>query len=181
MFAREDGWCESLPVVGSGQPRAAWLALLAVKPKTGPALAGGTARVRIFDLTAPRGGATARGMPAPNHPDSHHTHSDQDQAAQADVRDQPEQRPTAKQFAYPRALADRAGQTFTYPRTRRQASAEIRRLRAQKATSRVERRMERRQIADATPAARTTPPASTLTVTSPATDRPPPGAERSPP
>jgi hypothetical protein len=109
-----------------------------------PALAGGKARVRIFGLTAPRGGATARGMPAPNHP-----HSDHAQAAQAAVRNQPEQRPTAKQLAYLRALADRAGQTFAYPHTRRQASAEIKRLRAQKPSSRVERRIERREIADA--------------------------------
>ena len=46
------------------------------------------------------------------------------------VRDQPERRPTAKQLGYLRALAERAGQTFAYPRTRQQASAEIRRLRA---------------------------------------------------
>jgi hypothetical protein len=45
--------------------------------------------------------------------------------------------------------ADRAGRTFTHPHTRRQASAEIRRLRAQKPTSRVDRRIERRAIADA--------------------------------
>ncbi len=37
-------------------------------------------------------------------------------------------RPTAKQLTYLRALATRAGQTFTPPRTRRQASREIRRL-----------------------------------------------------
>ena len=85
-------------------------------------------------------------MPAPNHPNSH---SDHDQAAEADVRHQPEQRPSAKQLSYLRALADRAGQTFAYPRTRRQASVEIRRLRAQRPTSRAERRIERRQIADA--------------------------------
>jgi hypothetical protein len=115
----------------------------------GPALAGGKARVRFFGLTAPRGGALARGMHAPHHPNSHRTHGDHDQAAQADVRNQPERRPTAKQLAYLRALADRAGQTFAYPHTRRQASAEIRRLRAQKPSSRVERRIERREIADA--------------------------------
>ena len=44
---------------------------------------------------------------------------------------------------------ERAGQTFAYPAPRRHASAEIRRLRAQKPTSRVERRIERREIADA--------------------------------
>ncbi|MGI8559413.1 MAG: hypothetical protein ACR2ND_14110 [Solirubrobacteraceae bacterium] len=58
-------------------------------------------------------------------------------------------RPTAKQLAYLRSLADRAGQTFSYPRTRRQAGAEIRRLRAEKPTTRIERRIERREIADA--------------------------------
>ena len=61
----------------------------------------------------------------------------------------PEDRPTAKQLAYLRALADRAGQTFAYPRTARQASAEIRRPRAQKPSGRVERVLERREIADA--------------------------------
>ncbi len=36
--------------------------------------------------------------------------------------------PTARQLAYLRQLARRAGQTFTTPRTREQASAEIERL-----------------------------------------------------
>jgi hypothetical protein len=36
--------------------------------------------------------------------------------------------PTAKQLAYLRTLAQRAGQTFISPRTRSEASAEIRRL-----------------------------------------------------
>jgi hypothetical protein len=36
--------------------------------------------------------------------------------------------PTAKQLAYLRTLAERAGQTFISPRTRLEASAEIRRL-----------------------------------------------------
>jgi hypothetical protein len=38
--------------------------------------------------------------------------------------------PTAKQLAYLRALAERTGQTFSSPRTRTQASAEIRRLKS---------------------------------------------------
>jgi len=58
-------------------------------------------------------------------------------------------RPSGKQLAYLRALAERTGQTFSYPRTRRQASTEIRRLRAEKPTTRVERRIERREIANA--------------------------------
>jgi hypothetical protein len=57
-------------------------------------------------------------------------------------------RPSAKQLAYLRALADRTGQTFTYPRTARQASAEIRRLQTQERSGRVERAIERKQIAD---------------------------------
>ena len=39
-------------------------------------------------------------------------------------------KPTAKQMRYMRDLADRLGQTFAYPATRHQASAEIRRLKA---------------------------------------------------
>ena len=38
--------------------------------------------------------------------------------------------PTAKQLVYLRALAERAGQTFATPRTSKDASAEIRRLKA---------------------------------------------------
>ncbi len=41
----------------------------------------------------------------------------------------PSKPPTAKQLAYLRALAEDAGQTFAAPRTRVQASSEIRRLR----------------------------------------------------
>jgi hypothetical protein len=36
--------------------------------------------------------------------------------------------PTAKQLKFLRSLAHTSGQTFAYPRTKRQASAEIRRL-----------------------------------------------------
>jgi hypothetical protein len=82
---------------------------------------------------------------APPRPiDGHHVPS-----AEASVSEDYDDRPTAKQLAYLRALADRAGQTFAYPRTVRQASAEIRRLRAQKPSGRVERALERREIADA--------------------------------
>ena len=38
-------------------------------------------------------------------------------------------RPTQKQVRYLKVLADRAGQTFAWPRDRRHASAEIQRLR----------------------------------------------------
>jgi hypothetical protein len=57
--------------------------------------------------------------------------------------------PSPKQLSYLRRLADRAGQTFAYPRTAAQASREIRRLRAQTPSTRVERRIEHKQIADA--------------------------------
>ena len=57
--------------------------------------------------------------------------------------------PTAKQLAYLRALAERTGQTFAMPRTSRDASAEIRRLKATPAESQLERRIERDEIADA--------------------------------
>lgn len=39
-------------------------------------------------------------------------------------------RPTVRQLAYLKALAARAGQSFTWPHTRSQASREIRRLKA---------------------------------------------------
>ena len=47
--------------------------------------------------------------------------------------------PTAKQLALLRALAQRTGETFAYPRTRAQASSEIRRLQQRKPSSRTER------------------------------------------
>ncbi len=57
--------------------------------------------------------------------------------------------PTAKQLAYLQALAERTGQTFATPRTSREASTEIHRLKATPAATRVERRLERDEIADA--------------------------------
>jgi hypothetical protein len=41
-----------------------------------------------------------------------------------------DRRPTAKQIAYLKSLATRAGQTFSRPQTRSQASREIRRLKS---------------------------------------------------
>jgi hypothetical protein len=58
-------------------------------------------------------------------------------------------KPTVKQLAYLRALAERTSQTFVTPRTRRDASAEIRRLKATPAEGVIERRIERDDIADA--------------------------------
>ena len=58
-------------------------------------------------------------------------------------------KPTRRQLNYLRALANRTGQTFTYPTTSAQASAEIKRLKAAAPSSRVERALERKEIADA--------------------------------
>jgi len=57
--------------------------------------------------------------------------------------------PTSKQLAYLRALAERTGQTFAMPRTSRDASVEIRRLKAAPAESQLERRIEHDEITDA--------------------------------
>src|SRR5947209_5675890 len=57
-------------------------------------------------------------------------------------------KPTSRQLAYLKNLANRTGQTFTYPQTRRQASAEIDRLKHTQPSSRTERYVERKLIAD---------------------------------
>ena len=57
-------------------------------------------------------------------------------------------KPTAAQLNYLRTLASRTGQTFAYPATREQASAEIARLKAALRSSRLEVRIERKLIAD---------------------------------
>ena len=54
--------------------------------------------------------------------------------------------PTAKQLAFLRALVQRIGETFTYPRTRAEASSEIRRLQQRRPSSRVERFLDRRDV-----------------------------------
>jgi hypothetical protein len=59
----------------------------------------------------------------------------------------PHDRPTPKQLRYLRALANSRGQTLTYPRTRAQASAEIRRLTRAPGENRVEREVERDRLA----------------------------------
>ena len=51
--------------------------------------------------------------------------------------------PSPRQLNYLRALANRTGQTFTNPRTSADASREIRRLKAARPSSRVERAIER--------------------------------------
>jgi len=75
---------------------------------------------------------------APNH----NAHPDDRTSALDDARDEP--RPTRKQLAYLRALANRSGQTFGCPRTAAQASAEIRRLKATSPSTSIERALERR-------------------------------------
>lgn len=64
------------------------------------------------------------------------------------VPDDYDDRPTPKQMSYLRSLAERAGQTFTYPQTSRQASVEINRLKQARPNSRTERYVERKLIAD---------------------------------
>lgn len=53
---------------------------------------------------------------------------------------------TAKQLRYLRNLAMQRGESFVYPRTAAEASAEIERLKGRKRTSHVERRIEREQL-----------------------------------
>ncbi|MGH8301033.1 MAG: hypothetical protein ACRET5_06140 [Steroidobacteraceae bacterium] len=55
--------------------------------------------------------------------------------------------PTSRQLSYLRALADRTGQTFTYPRTSTDAGREIARLKAVSPSSRFERAVERFDLA----------------------------------
>jgi hypothetical protein len=57
--------------------------------------------------------------------------------------------PTRRQLAYLKVLADRAGQTFTYPITHEEASLQINRLKRTEPSTRTERRVERKLIADA--------------------------------
>ena len=57
-------------------------------------------------------------------------------------------KPTPRQLSYLRSLAERTGQTFTYPSTAAEAGREIDRLKAVRPESRAERRIERKQIAD---------------------------------
>ncbi len=57
-------------------------------------------------------------------------------------------KPTTRQLAYLKALAQRTGQTFAYPTTMADASAEINRLKKAQPSSRTERYVERKLIAD---------------------------------
>ena len=51
-------------------------------------------------------------------------------------------KPTVKQLGYLRRLASSRGQTFRYPQTRAEASAEIQRLKANRPDSRLNRAVE---------------------------------------
>jgi hypothetical protein len=51
-------------------------------------------------------------------------------------------KPTRKQMRYLEDLAEKRGETFTFPRTRAQASAEIKRLLGRKGLTPAERRRE---------------------------------------
>ena len=55
-------------------------------------------------------------------------------------------KPSAKQLAYLRTLAERCGESFTLPQTKREASEEIKRLKGRRPTSRSDRRRERREV-----------------------------------
>lgn len=55
-------------------------------------------------------------------------------------------KPSRKQLAYLRSLADRTGQTFTYPATSAQASREIQRLKGAAPTPRADRKRELRDV-----------------------------------
>jgi hypothetical protein len=55
-------------------------------------------------------------------------------------------KPTPKQLAYLKSLAEKTGTTFMYPKTKAQASAEIRRLKARPRSGPDERARERRDV-----------------------------------
>ncbi len=57
--------------------------------------------------------------------------------------------PTVKQLAFLRTLAERTGRTFVTPKTSKEASVEIQKLKSMQPDSRLERRIERRDVADA--------------------------------
>ena len=57
--------------------------------------------------------------------------------------------PTSRQLNYLRALANRTGQTFTYPTTVAEASREIERLEQAQPATRLDNRLIDREIADA--------------------------------
>lgn len=61
----------------------------------------------------------------------------------------PDDKPTAKQLRFLRSLTQSRGETFAYPATKAEASAEIQRLKDRRPSSRIERRTDRRAVAEA--------------------------------
>lgn len=59
---------------------------------------------------------------------------------------QPNNKPTSSQLRYLRSLAERCGESFAYPTTIAEASAEIDRLKNRKRTSSADRRREVTQV-----------------------------------
>ncbi len=57
-----------------------------------------------------------------------------------------QQPPSDKQLRYLRSLAAQRGESFSYPHSAAEASAEIERLKARRRGSYVERRIEREQV-----------------------------------
>jgi hypothetical protein len=57
-------------------------------------------------------------------------------------------KPSAKQLRYLRNLAQSRGESFAYPRTSVEASAEIERLKARKRTTSADRRRELTEVRD---------------------------------
>jgi hypothetical protein len=58
-------------------------------------------------------------------------------------------KPTERQQRYLRQLAIERGESFTPPRTMAEASAEIRRLKSRRPSSRVETRIDRKAVSEA--------------------------------
>jgi len=61
---------------------------------------------------------------------------------------QSENPPSARQLRYLRNLAMQRGESFAYPHSAAEASAQIERLRGRKRGSYIERRIEREQVSD---------------------------------
>jgi hypothetical protein len=57
--------------------------------------------------------------------------------------------PTARQMRYLRRLAEQRGESFAYPRTVAEASAEIERLKSRRPDTRTDRRLDRLAISRA--------------------------------
>jgi hypothetical protein len=58
-------------------------------------------------------------------------------------------KPSPKQLSYLKDLAEKAGESFAFPQTKAQASAEIKRLLGRKRSSPADRKRERREVSRA--------------------------------